>query len=214
MTYLYTHFLDQPDFAQQAGLSSAGLRSHIAGRLCPDASYRLDVTLSVRSFVATHDEQRPCRFHLKGHLRWLEQIERLGIADETAARAVFTARYDAARSAFLNGRLGQRLIRAAPNVPDAFDRAHADATWGNFLDGVYGVCTRDGQPETIFLKQAGVMFIEALTAPPAETLTEQDQALLAEAVAMLDLVASDFAPHEVARSSRQRCINDIRARYL
>lgn len=39
-------------------------------------------------------------------------------------------------------------------------------------------------------------------------------ARLERAVAFLDKVESDFAPHEASQTSRQRCIVDVNARFL
>ncbi|TRW97716.1 hypothetical protein FNJ84_09530 [Paracoccus sp. M683] len=214
MTYLYANFHDEPVFAAHAGMSVPELHTHIARRLCPDASYQVEANWQAQSFVATHSEPRTYRFHLRDHQHWLRQIQLLGITKEIGARRHFQVRYGAARDAFLSGDLWQRLTRAAPQVPAAFDAARDEATWDYFLQGFYGVCTRDGQPETIFLKQAGVMFIEAMTSGDPQALSPDDRALLAQVVALLDRVESDFAPHEVALSSRQRCIIDVRARFL
>lgn len=123
-------------------------------------------------------------------------------------------RYDAAKRSLKASSRGRRLLDANPDVMTRFDDGHAAATWSHFLNGVYGVCTRDGAPETIFHKQIGVMIVEALTSLPPDQTAPDTLPVLADAVAFLDEVASDFAPHERASSSRQHCVADIRARYL
>lgn len=110
--------------------------------------------------------------------------------------------------AFFASALGQSLSAAEPDVPPRFDAAHRAASWDHFLNGIYGVCTTDGQPETIFLKQAGVMFIDAMLLSGGSRLSPRHRDLLRRAVAFLDPVLSAFAPHELRRSSRQRCILD------
>lgn len=154
------------------------------------------------------------RFHLKGHRSLLADIKRLELVSEARARAHFSARYETAKDLFLSGSFGQQLVQAAPDVPARFDAEHAATTWTHFLNGVYGVCTRDGLPETVFLKQVGVMFIEQMIADGPGSLDDSETALLARAVSFLDTVESGFAPHEAAHVSRQRCIVDVNANFL
>ncbi len=105
-----------------------------------------------------------------------------GLTQEQTARAFFLSRFRSAKAAFVAGELGACLHASYPDVLSAFDGDLEERTWGHFINGTYGICTRDGQPGTIFQKQIGV--------------------------------ESEFAPHEVAESSRQRCIIDVRERYL
>lgn len=205
LTYLYDSFLEETRFAQACGITTDDLRGLIGDRVFPAPSYTYHASGRSLSFVSDAQEDQTYRFHAKGHLAWFQAISRLDLTSERRARQQFFDRYDAAKRAFLTGDPGRLLVDAMPCLPARFDRAHRDATWRHFLNGVYGVCTRDGQPETVFLKQAGVMFIDAMLAEGTA-----DAALLDRAVSFLDSVTAEFAPHEVARSSRQRCINDLR----
>ncbi|MEM7168816.1 MAG: DUF6058 family natural product biosynthesis protein [Pseudomonadota bacterium] len=213
LSYLYSNFFEERDFAEAVGLSPTELNALFIKRILPGASYRLDLDIRSSSFVANHQRQDAYRFHLKGHLDWVKAIQRLSLESESGARAYFEARYGLAKSTFLCGSLGCRLDALAPEVIAAFDADRAEATWVNFLAGVYGVCTRDGQPESVFLKQAAVDFVDHLIALDRIEETAQHLPLLHELVDFLDGVESDFAPHEVAQSSRQRCIVDVRTRF-
>jgi hypothetical protein len=106
------------------------------------------------------------------------------------------------------------LQEQAPDIAGQFDEDHANATWGHFLNGVYGVCTRDGRPESVFLKQAGAMFIEQMIAHGPDKLSRSQTDLLSRSVDLLDGVESDFAPHEAPKASRQRRIVDVRGRFF
>lgn len=210
LTYLYENFLETREFAAQAHLSTDQLHDLTQRGLCPDASYRLKGSGQVTSFIGAHTDTDTYHFHLKGHLAWVSTIGHLGIDTEGNAHAHFFARYDQAKTSFLTSALGRDLIRLCPDIPARFDTDYAAATWGNFKQGVYGLCTRDGQPESIFVKQACVLFIEQIIAD----MHPENASILARAVAHLERVESDFAPHEVAQSSRQRCIIDVKTRYL
>ena len=214
LNYLFANFQEERDFASAANLSAEALGDLIEARLMPSASYVVDGEARSLSFVSRYRDDAVYRFHLKGHLEWIEALSRLSLGSEARARDYFEHRYHLAKATFLSGDLGRDLAALLPEVPEGFDSRRAEATWDRFLKGVYGVCTRDGRPETIFLKQAGVDFIERLTASGPADLTGEELRLLARAVDFLDRVESDFAPHEVAQASRQRCIIDVRARFL
>lgn len=212
LNYLYAHFHEERDFIHASGLTAETFAGMLDARLCPTASYVIEGDIRSASFMGDHLVQENCRFHLKGHMRWIGTLKTLSIETEEAARTAFEGRYATARAVFLISTLGQELIERAPDVMAGFDQARAKATWGHFLNGVYGVCTSDGLPETIFVKQACVDFIDTLTAP--DRVGEVPTDLLRATVDLLDRVEAEFAPHEVGDTSRQRCITDVRRRYL
>lgn len=214
LNYLFSHFHEENAFAEAAGISMTDLRERQESRVIPLASYVVDGRCRSTSFVSTFEDDTVYRFHLKGYLAWLKAVERLSLDSEERARDCFEQRFDAAKRIFLSGGLGAELAALAPDIPARFDRNHAATTWAHFLKGVYGVCTCDGQPETVFLKQIGVMFVERMAETPPGRLSRDRLALLARTVDFLDEVESPFAPHEVPQSSRQRCIIDIRVNYL
>ncbi|WP_299028103.1 DUF6058 family natural product biosynthesis protein [uncultured Sulfitobacter sp.] len=214
LSYLYDNFIEEAEFARDCGLSPEALDAMGKARVMPSASYVYKTAGQSASFVSEYTEEATYRFHLKGHKQWMTALARFGICSEDRARRYFFHRYDGAKEMFLTGQPGAALVDAAPDVAQQFDAAYAEQTWENFLAGVYGVCTTDGQPETVFLKQAGVLFIEALSAQGPAHLTGDRLALLGTCVDFLDQVEAAFAPHEVAQTSRQRCITDIRAQYF
>ncbi|MEO1018177.1 MAG: DUF6058 family natural product biosynthesis protein [Pseudomonadota bacterium] len=213
--YLFANFYEEADFLRLAGVDAGSLQDMIDNRIMPQASYVLEGHSRVVSFVSDHNDAGTYRFHLKGHLEWLTTLRRLGLDSEALTRSYFKQAFETAAGSFFSGALGREFRRLMPDLPKAFDDALFEATWGHFLNGVYGVCTRDGQPASIFLKQAGVMFIEQVVAQgAAEDLSAGELDLLRRAVRFLDDVESDFAPHEVAQSSRQRCVIDVQKRFL
>ncbi len=212
LNYLYTHFFEERQFADVAGTGVDAIASLIETRVFPNPSYTYTCVSHCASFVAEIHETRAYRFHLRGHTNWYHDITRFGLTSEARARDHFFNRYEGAKHLFLSSDLGRALQAEVPGVVETFDGDHADATWQHFLNGVYGVCTRDGRPESVFLKQAGVMFIDHMIANGIDPLSDSRRSLLQDAVVALDTVASDFAPHEAPTASRQRCIVDVRTR--
>lgn len=214
LTYLFSNFDEESEFADRCGIAVGTLHEWIERRVGPAASYVYESNGQSRSFVSTHVHRAAYRFHLKGHQSWFAAVDRYELSSEDRAREYFEARFDQAKVAFLSSPFGRELSALAPDVCHGFDADHMAATWTHFLNGVYGVCTRDGLPETVFLKQAGVMFIDRIIEAGPGSLSSAEIALLDRAVTFLDEVESDFAPHEVAQSSRQRCIIEVRSSFL
>lgn len=214
LNYLYNNFLEEAAFAQACGVSSTVIASLQEAGVIPKASYVYESRAHATSFVSDFQDEHTYRFYLNGHVAWFEAVRRLGLDSEERARAYFIQRYTGARYVFLSSELGQELAAQAPQIPETFDDDLIGTTWGHFLNGVYGVCTRDGQPETIFLKQAGVRFIEYLTKDGPAALSASQLELLKRIIVFLDDVESNFAPHEVKKSSRQRCIIDVKAAFF
>lgn len=206
LDYLHQNFLTETEFAHRAGWTQQRLTQAVGARVMPGPSYVLTGEWRVQSFVADQVQPVDLRFYLRSYLEWAAGLDRLDLHSEEAAKAHFMTLYLAEKDQFLLSDLGREALVAVPQLLGNFDAPHRAATWGHFLNGVYGVCTRDGAPGTIFRKQVGVMMVEALADAAAET------ALLRRAVDYLDQAASDFAPHERGLSSRQRCVTDIRAR--
>ncbi|SHI04484.1 hypothetical protein SAMN05443551_4188 [Marivita hallyeonensis] len=214
LNYLFTNFMEESQFADVVGTTTDDLHALIDAKVFPAPSYAYEGKGRSVSFVADFTDRQTYRFHLRGHTDWYRDITQLGLDTEARARGHFFSRYDHAKAAFLSSPLGAELQSQAPTVGDQFDDEHANSTWGHFLNGVYGVCTRDGRPESVFLKQAGVMFIEEMIGDEPGTLSHEKTRLLRRTVDFLDSVESDFAPHEAPIASRQRCIVDVRARFF
>jgi hypothetical protein len=212
--YLFKNFNEESSLPELVNISARKLCDLTANRAMPKPSYTLDVRVNAVSFVANHRELTTYRFHLKGYTDWLNVLDRLSISTEKRAKEYFWSEYKNTADLFFSGEVGQSLITIMPNLPDAFDETYFETTWQYFLDGVYGVCTRDGMPRSIFLKQALVLFVDGFVEMyPDHDISSEHRLLLGNAVKFLNVVESDFAPHEVQGTSRQRCIIDVKAKY-
>lgn len=214
LNYLYTNFFEETQFVDAVGATTEDLHNLIDAKVFPAPSYAYDGGGRSVSFVSDFTDQKTYRFHLCGLTDWYREITQLGLDTEARARDHFFGRYDLAKAAFFTGSLGVELQAQFSHVAGQFDDEHANSTWGHFLNGVYGVCTRDGRPESVFLKQAAVKFIEQMIDNSPDNLSPEKTELLRRAVDFLDHVESDFAPHEALKSSRHRCIVEVRARFL
>jgi Family of unknown function (DUF6058) len=204
--YLNTHFLRREQLLARCGIDDARLGELQERGMMPRPSYRLRVGLSCDSFFGPHDEQHAIDWYPQGAVAW----------------AGLLAALDGPRQAFdlFAGRYRRRLARLADDgLPAGVDALNGDAhiasEWRHFLDGTYGLCTRAGLPEEIAAKEAAIVLIRALTDLGAQQgLSEEQRRRLAAAVDLLDRVSAPFAPHEVARSSRRRYVDEVRAAWL
>ena len=212
LNYLFQNFLEQSEFARRANISTSALEDLIDRQITPKASYCYQANGKVRSFISDHEDEQLYRFHLKGHLAWITAIQNLQIESQQAAQNYFFDRYNSALRLFKESRIGHKLSILLPEILPMFDDALRVDTWGHFINGVYGVCTKDGMPETILVKQVCVKFINAFNATEHLRHSANHRELLLKTVDLLDQVVSAFAPHELEKSSRQRCVLDVRER--
>lgn len=188
--YLNKHFLTHAQLLARCAIEPDQLRQWQERRMMPRSSYRLRLDILCVSFFGEHREEVAAEFYAKGCVAWAEVLRPLG--SEGEAFAVFARRYRA--------RLDQ-LAATGLGCPDRLATdGHLAAEWAAFLDGTYGLCTVSGLPEDIAAKELAIALIR-------ET---DDPAQLRRCVDLLDAVSSPFAPHEVARSSRHRYVDEMR----
>lgn len=199
--YLESRFLTREQLLAHCAPST--LERLQLARVMPMPSYRVRLDLGCASFFGEHAEQLAVDYYATGYVGWLALAQTLG--SEEQARTVFFERY----------RARVKLLATAdglvPADPAFVGDAHLQAEWKGFLDGTYGACTTSGLPEEIAEKEAAVALIRELTANAALDEFQRDR--LRRAVNLLDRAASPFAPHEAARSSRRRYVDEVRTAY-
>lgn len=204
--YLNTHFLTREQLLARCGIDDGRLGELQELGMMPRPSYRLRVELSCDSFFGPHGERHAIDWYAQGSVAW----------------AGLLAALDGPRQAFevFAGRYRRRLAQLAADGLSAdgdtlSGDAHIASEWRHFLEGTYGLCTRTGLPEEIAAKEAAIVLIRELTELGAQQgLGEDQRRRLAAAVDLLDRVSAPFAPHEVARSSRRRYVDEVRAAWL
>jgi hypothetical protein len=198
--YLNSHFLTREQLLACSGIDGARLDALQALGMMPRPSYRLQVQLACDSYFGAHVESHAIDWYAQGMVAWAGLLEALD--GPRQAFEVFAARYR------------RRLAQLAADETLSSD-AHIAAEWQHFLDGTYGLCTRSGLPEDIAAKEAAIVLIRAMTEDAAgRELSEDERKKLAAAVGLLDAASAPFAPHEVARSSRRRYVDEVRAAWL
>jgi len=204
--YLNTHFLSRERLLARCGIDEGRLGELQERGMMPRPSYRLRVELSCDSFFGPHGEQHAIDWYPQGAPAWAGLLAALD--DPRQACEVFASRY--------RRRLAQLGDDGLPAAAGSLNGdAHIASEWRHFLDGTYGLCTRAGLPEEIAAKEAAIVLIRELTALGAQQgLNEEQRRRLAAAVDLLDRVSAPFAPHEVARSSRRRYVDEVRATWL
>jgi len=195
LSYLQQFFLTRAQLIDAAGCTEAELTAWQEAGLMPQPSYRLALSLGCASFFGQHQEQHQLEFYARGYPAWIGLLQR-----GADAYGHFARRYRA--------RLLELPLRSGAAKLNAGLEAHLRDEWGHFLAGTYGLCTRTGLPEQIAEKELAVAVITELTAMPEPSLH-----MLKQAVDLLDAASSPFAPHERARSSRHRLVDQVRQRY-
>jgi hypothetical protein len=204
--YLRQHFLTREQLLARSCLTGDRLDELQAAGMMPRPSYRLQLNLACGSFFGQHEESHAIEWYPHGYVAWAGLLEALDGPQQ--AYQVFADRY--------RRRLAQLAVEKLLPDPQALaGDAHIAGEWSHFLDGTYGLCTRSGLPEDIAAKEAAITLIRALTASGApQGLNEEARSKLAAAVDLLDRASAPFAPHEVARSSRRRYVDEVRAAWL
>jgi hypothetical protein len=200
--YLERYFLTREQLLAQCAIDAGQLERMQLARLMPQPSYRLRLDLGCESFFGQHQERHAVDYYATGYIAWLALASTF--SSEVEARDAFFQRYRA--------KLAQlRCVGMVPRDPAFGSEAHLRAEWSAFLDGTYGLCTVSGLPEDIAAKEAAIALIRELAdGIPA---TGEPPSQLRQAVDLLDSATPPFAPHEVARSSRRRYVDAIRARF-
>jgi hypothetical protein len=206
LDYLNRHLLTREQLLARAGIDDARLGELQERGMLPRPSYRLRLDIACDSFFGAHAENHAIDWYAHGTVAWAGLLEALDGPQQ--AFHMFADRY--------RRRLAQ--LAADGLLMDEgtlAGEAHIEAEWRHFLDGTYGLCTRTGLPEDIAAKEAAIARIRALTELGArQGLDEGERQQLAAAVDLLDRVSAPFAPHERARSSRRRWVDEVRAAWL
>lgn len=205
--YLETNFYTRSELMRLAALSAAEFTRFQELRMMPAASYTLRGAVTCTSFFGHQADSIELQYYARGYVEWLDLLKQSKGTD--AAFALFRERY---RNK-ITELMAQGFRSSHEKVTIGLD-AHIHTEWVHFLNGIYGLCTRSGLPEDIAAKELAITIINEVTSD--EKSVEADPLALERlraAVDLLDQASSAFAPHEVERSSRNRLITQMRAKY-
>ena len=203
LEYLSEYFLTESELLKAAALDQSELLDFQDRKMMPQASYTLKVEISGDSFFGECQSVDDLNYYSKGYVAWLASIKEPSTPD--VAFSIFSGRYAAQV---------EKLLEICPDdlIPDLAKLIKDE--WDHFLNGTYGLCTKTGLPEDIATKEVAIRLIDLLTDEQTKAeLSDLEKALVGKAVKLLDAASALFAPHERDRSSRERYINQVRAKY-
>lgn len=206
LDYLGQHLISRAGLLRACSITDAELTRLQQSGAAPQPSYRLGVRFECASFFGKHQENADMEYYAAGCPAWIDAVRAGGQPPDE----IFSSRYRA--------RLAGLQAGGFASGHEKFDAGldqHLRSEWHYFLDGTYGLCTRSGLPEDIAAKELAVAIIKELTEGDGKRALTVDGTLrLRRAVDLLDTASAPFAPHEVARSSRRRLVDDMRAAYF
>lgn len=213
-SYLFENFDERAKIVAKLEDKANLFEQYIANRCAPNPSYVVSTQQRCASYFGIHNDETVLQFFSKGQLKWITQLQQENIAEEQAAKELFVQIFRDARRKLEQSELSAVAHQLQLVIPQLTDHM-LNATWQHFLEGTYGVCTKDGLPDTIAKKQVLVTLIDSFIARNTSVqLDGISRSHLSQLVDALDGVEPQFAPHERQRSSRQRCINEVRLNYL
>jgi hypothetical protein len=206
LDYLGQYLLSRSSLLRAASIDDAELSRLQQLGAVPQPSYRLSVNIDCASFFGKHVEHANMEYYAAGCAAWIDSVRAGGQPPED----IFVRRYRARLAELQAKGFGSGDVKLNAGLDQ-----HLRSEWNFFLDGTYGLCTRSGLPEDIAAKELAVAIIKELTEAPGErVLTVGEISYLHRAVDLLDESSAPFAPHEVARSSRRRLVDEVRAAYF
>jgi hypothetical protein len=218
LQYLQSTFLTFDQLSELTGVEPARLRGLIKAGCLPGPAYRVVGECVISSIFGDHADAVELQFFPRSYVAKVNGLVQSGLPDDELARREkqdFFAQYVETLVALRVHTFGlDALYGQDGHVGGAEAEALLEKEWLAYLDGAYGLCTGSASAEEIATKEAMIakikFLIAAIETGGAGTLLAE----LEQAVDLLDQVSAPFAPHEVARSSRETYINQVRARYL
>lgn len=204
LDYLQSNFLNLEALLEQTGIGIERLRDVQEKHCMPACSYRLNNISICKSPIKTIETTTEAEYYARGYTSWLNSVCSHG--DAKLAFEEFESRYMKQTKLLLQNEL-QNYAAPWLDTPNE----HLQTEWNHFLAGTYGVCTRNGLPEQIVTKELSAARISEIIS--AKELDQCAKAELQTVVDLMDSTCSEFAPHELVGSSRQRLIDDVRQRF-
>ncbi len=191
--YLDQNFLTLAALAERAGLTPERVLEMIEAECAPGHSYEVRGELTVTSSFGDYRlPVPPQRYYHPSIAEWLTRAETL--AEDRSLAAVsklVRADFEAGIAKALQGKV----------TPGCKSPEHA---WQYLLDGTWGLCLKDISVAAMARKELARAAIAEFSDPgPEESLSETARSDLNAAIKQYNSVAADFAPHEVAESSRR-----------
>lgn len=216
--YIQSTFLTFELLTELSGVSPERLHAFMDAGCLPGPAYRVSGPCQISSFFGDHEERIELQYFPRAYVAKATMLERSGLSLQDLAKsekASFFKLYAETLEALGAQTFGLGSLFGPSGMVDGAEaNALLENEWQAYLDGTYGLCTRTASATEIATKEAMIAKIKYLTAVIDAGSQGQLVADLKQAVDLLDQVSAPFAPHEVARSSRERYVNQVRTMYL
>ncbi len=212
--YVQQHYCTLDYLLKTCGVTETEFFAYIDAGCLPQHSYQWQQKTTFSSFLAVQDwpSQTVLYYHPR-HILLLHDLVALHryMSLEDMAKTLcadFKMHYLAKL----------KELDAFSDVLQGYDdaklEAFLDKEWQNYLQGLYGLCTKDPTAENIAIKEITMARIRLLTAEGTKAvLTDEEQLRLKALLPIFDQVLAPFAPYELSHSSRQKWLNAIVAKY-
>jgi Family of unknown function (DUF6058) len=220
-SYLAKHYLEEKQFADICGISTAVLSALIAKQLIPEPSYRVSKNSTVYSYVFGEMDAPGAKageyFHPVNHA-WvlLAQSSEFDNAS-SLLKARFSDNFQSALAEF-----NQNLFRLNDSFTDDGKPiiegliARSETAWEHFLKGTFGLCIANPVSEyEIARKEILQEKLSALSESGLKaSFTSEEVSTLLTLIKEYEMASMPFSPIEYSRSSRKRLVEDLRKRLL
>ncbi|EOF4704734.1 DUF6058 family natural product biosynthesis protein [Klebsiella oxytoca] len=207
--YLKIFFVNELDLIEAGHVSAENLATWQRNKIFPMPSYVIKTSSSMTSFFGDFHYNEVFRWYPKTLTAWFGYIKSLDYSIDFIEKG-FKCRY-------VDEMEKLKLIGMYHPMHDDIGLREDTLreVWKNFLDGTYGVCTKDCMPENIAIKDVTTFVINEITEKQYKLeLSEVDKQKVVMALNLLDSATSLFAPHERELSSRVKIIDTVREIYL
>ncbi|MFS1525650.1 DUF6058 family natural product biosynthesis protein [Microbulbifer sp. 2304DJ12-6] len=202
--YFFDNFYTKNQLLDKANVDEGRLLELQNLEVMPRASYSLEISIQCDSFFGAYEASENSEFYSKGYLSWVNIL--LSLEKVEDAKKIFKDRY----CQQLESLREDGIYSNSPKLNSELELT-LDSEWKYFLDGTYGLCTKNGLPEQIASKEIAILIASDFL--DCDLIEDQSRKKLIKIIDLLDDVSSYFAPHERESSSRQKYINELRLRY-
>lgn len=207
--YLNEFYINEEKLVKKMGVTIETLRGWQDEKIFPKPSYVTETETTISSFFGQHRYRKITKWYP-------DQLDEWGffIKNHHFSKDLIEMDF---KNGYMNTIIGLRSIGVYDSIYEDICSKEMilNEVWGHFLDGIYGICTKNCTPEQIATKDVATYFINVLTDQQKKIMiAENDKAKLVIALDLLDSVTSFFAPHERHQCSRNQCINAVRKKYL
>ncbi len=213
--YITDNFLTLKEVSEQAAIELPTLQRMISEGLMPGPAYEIKEQVTIYSFFGECVETVKTAYYPHAYVEKAQQIQAGNplVSESATYKKEFCQTYKTLLATYSANKFGLQQYFNADGVPDGETlEAFIDSEWQHYLNGTYGLCTKNGDFTEIALKEVMIAKIKHLA--ESETLTNDLLEELKEAVDLLDTVSADFAPFEKDRSSRAKYIDAVRNKYF